>query len=165
MTINQGPPITTTIDLERGIEWVPPLKGGKPRVPVVAITAKGTLRIPKSLTKDLTLVTDPEGRARVKIGLAAKALIIKFIPWDAEYDEEGHVAWLERHKDRKAYSYQVSSVGTRNALMKAGYTMPLKLRATVYPEQGIIHAKLPDKPGEGNTKCHKGATAAGHYSW
>jgi len=79
--------------LERGIEWVPPLKGGKPRVPVVAIT------------------------------------------------------------------------GQRNALMEAGYTMPLKLKATAYPEQGIIHAKLPDKPGEGNTKCHKGATAAGHYSW
>ena len=164
MTINQGPPITTTIDLERGIEWVPPLKGGKPRVPVVAITVKGTLRIPKSLTKDLILVTDPEGRARVKIGLAAKALIIKFIPWDAEYDEEGHVAWLERHKDRKAYSYQVSSAGTRNALMKAGYTMPLKLRATVYPEQGIIHAKLPDKPGAGNTGRRK-ESAAGHYSW
>ena len=49
--------------------------------------------------------------------------------------------------------------------MEAGYTMPLKLKATAYPEQGIIHAKLPDKPGEGNTKCHKGATAAGHYSW
>ena len=128
------------IDLA-GIKW---FENGKPRGAALWIGAGGQVRLSADLIREFgDYARDDDGFGRARIGLAPGAVIIQFVKADTAR------AYTLRHRVRNnATEYWTTCAPLKDALGYAGYTLPLRLAATVYHEQGLIHARLPQPEGQ-----------------
>lgn len=128
------------IDLA-GIKW---FENGKPRGAALWIGAGGQVRLSTDLIREFgDYARDDEGFGRARIGMAPGVVIVQFVEAD-----DARAYKLRRRVRGKATEHLTTCAPLKDALRYAGYTLPLRLAASVYPEQGLISARLPQPEGQ-----------------